>query len=69
MPEKLKPSGVFKSDYELNIQKQHSHFTFSQTISIHADNVPKYTQQSQKVYFILIHLMLISEGVGQSKNE
>ena len=67
--EKLKTSGVFNSNFELKVQKHDSHFTFSQTISIHVDNVPKYTQQSQKVYFILIHLMLISEGVGQSKNE
>ena len=43
MPEKIKSSGVFKSDYELNIQKQHSHLKFLRTILIHMDSAYKYT--------------------------
>ena len=43
MFEKLKTSDVFKSDYELNIQKQQSYLKFLQTILIHMGSVFKYT--------------------------
>ena len=49
MSGKLKTSGVFKSDYELNIQKEHSHLRFLQTTLIHMDSTFKYTPQSQKI--------------------
>ena len=44
MSKKLTISGALKSDYELKIQKQHSHLRFMRTILVHIDSDFKYTQ-------------------------
>ena len=49
MFEKQKTTKVFKSDFELKIQKEHSHLKFALTILIHLDSAFIYTPQSQKI--------------------
>ena len=49
MFEKQKTSKVLKSDFQLKIQKEHSHLKFTLTILIHLDSAFKYTPQSQKI--------------------
>ena len=61
VPEKLKTSGVFKSGYE--IQKQHSHLKFLQTILSHMDSAFKYKKISiSHSYYLLTHVWSCMEN-------
>lgn len=69
MFEKPKTSKVLKSDFELKIQKEHSHLKFMLTILIHLDSAFKYTPQSQKISISDQHIPLIPVSGGVYKNK
>ena len=67
MSEKLKTSSALISNFELKIQKQHSHLRFKICILIHIDtSLNMLNKVTSSAYLTLTPLMLISEGVWKT---